>query len=133
MRCRRRVLHVASIVAVLGACSGGGTGGSSTTADSGSLLPVPAASSGAVEGGAGFSLTTIHGRVYAWGKNTSGEVGDGSTTDRATPVAVRGISETVVAIAAGSSHALAVTTSGAVFAWGHNASGQLGDGTKTDS
>src|SRR6185312_15197966 len=68
------------------------------------------------------------GTVWAWGSNTSGQLGDGTTTQRAAPVQVTGLSG-VTAIAAGSNHSLAVKSDGTVWAWGTNAAGQLGDGT----
>jgi alpha-tubulin suppressor-like RCC1 family protein len=71
------------------------------------------------------------GHVYAWGRNSAGQVGDGTTTNRSTPVPVAGLSG-VVAIAAGSAHSLALTRDGSVYAWGHNGYGQLGDGTTTN-
>ena len=66
------------------------------------------------------------GTVWAWGDNGSGQLGDGSTTDRSTPVQVSG---RVIAIAAGSYHSLALKSDGAIWAWGSNGSGQLGDGS----
>ncbi|MCN9243591.1 Ig-like domain repeat protein [Streptomyces sp. RY43-2] len=76
---------------------------------------------------------TSDGRVLAWGFNRYGQVGDGTTTDRLTPVEVHlpaGVQ--VTAIAAGDLHSLALTSDGRVLAWGFNSSGQLGDGTTTD-
>ena len=66
--------------------------------------------------------------IWAWGRNDSGQLGDGTLTRRLSPGQVRGLSE-VVAIAAGSYHSLAVKTDGTVWAWGWNQYGQLGDGT----
>ena len=77
-----------------------------------------------------LALTTS-GEVWAWGANDYGQLGDGTTTDRYTPVLVEGVSD-VVAIASGWIHSLALTTNGEVWAWGANTSGQLGDGTTTD-
>jgi alpha-tubulin suppressor-like RCC1 family protein len=69
------------------------------------------------------------GTVFAWGHNLYGQAGDGTSgTDRTTPVQVQNLSG-VKAIAAGGSHSLALKTDGTVFAWGHNAFGQLGNGT----
>ena len=72
------------------------------------------------------------GMVWCWGDNTYGQLGDGTTTSPETAVAVRGLGEPVQALAAGLSHACALTTEGNVWCWGNNQSGQLGDGT-TDS
>lgn len=73
---------------------------------------------------------TSAGTVLAWGENRDGELGDGSTVNRFTPVAVQlpaGV--LVTAIAAGFSHSLALTSDGRVLAWGDNSVGQLGLGT----
>lgn len=84
---------------------------------------------GALAGGSSASYALKADRtLWAWGWNSSGQLGDGSVTQRLTPGAVSGLSD-VVAIAAGTSHALAVKADGTVWAWGANASGQLGDGT----
>ncbi|NIL42921.1 permease [Salinispora arenicola] len=76
---------------------------------------------------------TSAGTVLAWGQNVHGQLGDGTTTSNSTPVDVDLPAGTeVTAIAGGDSHSLAVTSAGAVLAWGNNSSGQLGDGTTTD-
>ncbi len=70
------------------------------------------------------------GRVFAWGGNFQGQVGNGNTSDFvATPVEVTGPhwSRRVLGIAAGGSHSLAYDLAGNVWAWGQNTSGQLGD------
>jgi alpha-tubulin suppressor-like RCC1 family protein len=71
------------------------------------------------------------GTVWAWGANTKGQVGDGSTTHRLTPVQVTGLSD-VIAVAANNSSAYALKKDGTVWAWGNNSVGQLGDGTFVD-
>lgn len=68
------------------------------------------------------------GTVWAWGGNYNGELGDGTTTDRHTPVQVSGITG-ATAVAAGWGSAYALNGDGTVSAWGYNTSGQLGDGT----
>ncbi len=77
-----------------------------------------------------FDQHCVDGTVWAWGENFSGQLGDGSTTQRAAPKRVPNLSA-VKAIAAGSHHSLAVLTSGKLASWGFNDFGQLGDGTKT--
>jgi alpha-tubulin suppressor-like RCC1 family protein len=77
------------------------------------------------------------GTVWAWGYNPDGRLGDNTTTDRLTPVQVKGPEGVgyltgVVAIAAGSSHSLALLSDGTVWAWGENNAGQLGDNTATE-
>ncbi|HEX6630569.1 MAG TPA: hypothetical protein VF048_05740 [Gemmatimonadaceae bacterium] len=69
------------------------------------------------------------GRAYCWGANDQGQVGDGSTTTRATPVAVSSGSTRFTALAAGGVHTCGLTAAGAVLCWGSNQYGQLGDGT----
>ncbi|MGH3391638.1 MAG: RCC1 domain-containing protein [Actinomadura sp.] len=78
------------------------------------------------------ALTTA-GDVYAWGFNIFGQLGDGTTTDAATPVqSTLPMGTTVTQLVAGVAHNLALTSTGEVYAWGYNAYGQLGDGTTTD-
>jgi Regulator of chromosome condensation (RCC1) repeat/Carboxypeptidase regulatory-like domain len=72
------------------------------------------------------------GTVWAWGSNSNGQLGNGTTTDSSTPVQVSGLSG-VTAVAAGSAHAIALKGDGTVWAWGSNSNGQLGNGTTTDS
>jgi len=76
-------------------------------------------------------VTPVH-TVYCWGRNTEGELGDGTTTDRLTPVAAKiplGVS--IDSVSAGQDHACALSTSFKVFCWGANVFGQLGSGFAT--
>jgi alpha-tubulin suppressor-like RCC1 family protein len=73
---------------------------------------------------------TGSGDAYCWGRGRDGQLGDGSRTDRSTPVRVSGIGP-LRSISAGSAHTCGVTREQAVVCWGGNASGQLGDGTVT--
>ena len=66
--------------------------------------------------------------AQCWGANDTGQLGDGTTTDRSSPAQVKGLVG-VEEIVAGDLHACARLTSGSVRCWGANAKGQLGDGT----
>lgn len=82
-----------------------------------------------VAGGTTHSLALrADGTVWAWGDNSSRQLGDGTTTMRLTPVPVSSIAN-AVAIAAGDNFSLALLSDGTVRSWGKNDIGQLGDGT----
>lgn len=69
------------------------------------------------------------GSLWAWGGNTYGQLGDGTTTQRSSPVK---IGDGYVSVSAGAHHSVAIKADGSLWAWGGNEFGQLGDGTKTD-
>ena len=75
---------------------------------------------------------TVAGSAYCWGRNISGQLGDGTTTNRPTPALVTGpAGVTFTQIATGNQHSCAVTASGAAYCWGFNLLGQVGDGSTT--
>ena len=71
---------------------------------------------------------TSTGAVHCWGNNFFGQLGDGTTTRRPTPVPV-GCGLSFTGIAAGDFHTCAVTAAGAAYCWGYNIEAQLGDFT----
>lgn len=96
-----------------------------------SVKPASAVQVMSIVGGYYHSLALKpDGTVWAWGDNTYGQLGDGTTVNKSAPVQVQSLSD-VVAIAAGDYHSLAVKSDGTVWAWGKNDYGQLGDGTTT--
>ncbi|PKO20932.1 MAG: RCC1 repeat-containing protein, partial [Chloroflexi bacterium HGW-Chloroflexi-1] len=109
--------------------------GDGTTTARSTPVAVVGLASGVVAVAAGDWHTcalTSAGGVQCWGNNRSGQLGDGTTTHRSTPVAVSGLASGVLAVAAGRHHTCAVTSAGGVQCWGANNYGQLGDGTTTD-
>ncbi|MFE2854895.1 RCC1 domain-containing protein [Streptomyces lavendulae] len=79
-----------------------------------------------------MAVTGTANSLHAWGQNTSGQLGDGTTDYRITPVAVPGLTG-IQLIAAGREHTVVLLGDNTVRSWGANGSGQLGNGTTTDS
>jgi alpha-tubulin suppressor-like RCC1 family protein len=72
----------------------------------------------AISAGPSHALALLNdGSVRAWGANSMGQVGDGTTADRDRPVAAQGV-RNAVAIAAGGRASLAILSDGSVMAWG---------------
>jgi alpha-tubulin suppressor-like RCC1 family protein len=126
-----RVALLATMCLVPTAC--GGSSKKSLTGTGAAPLSAPA--SPMIVAGERFSVELLpSGQLFEWGHNATGELGDGTSQMRPKPVAVRNLAPgtRVVGVAAGLNHVLALASDGTVWAWGHNFSGQLGDGTKVD-
>jgi alpha-tubulin suppressor-like RCC1 family protein len=75
---------------------------------------------------------TVAGPTLCWGLNEYGQIGDGTTTNRTSPITVAG-GHAFAAITAGLRHTCALDTTGAAWCWGDNTYGELGDGTQVRS
>jgi alpha-tubulin suppressor-like RCC1 family protein len=84
-------------------------------------------------GGGTTCAVKLDGSAWCWGYSGNGELGDGTTTSNATPVAVTGLGSGVAEVSAGWGFTCAVKTDGSLWCWGWNQYGQLGNGTTTDS
>jgi alpha-tubulin suppressor-like RCC1 family protein len=76
-------------------------------------------------------LLTPAGVPYCWGSNNWGQLGDATTTNRLSPVAVAG-GLMFASVTAGRAHSCGLTPAGAAYCWGNNQYGALGDGTTTN-
>jgi len=88
--------------------------------------PLVAVSAGVLHS-CGVAVTS---RVYCWGWNRDGEIGDGTKTDRPYPVRVLG-NAAFTEVRPGGGHTCALAAGGAPQCWGYNLSGQLGDNSNT--
>ncbi len=85
----------------------------------------------AVDLGAFYSCALLQdGTVRCWGDNSTGELGDGTTTNASTPVAVAGIGGAAT-VTAGGFHTCVRFPDGTIQCWGRNNAGQLGDPATT--
>ena len=120
-----------------GQLGNGSTATSSTTAVQVSGIDGTTAKATAIDAGDNFvCAVNSGGALKCWGLNTNGQLGDGTTTKRTTPVSVlasAGVSLSgVTAVTAGAGHACAVVA-GAIKCWGLNSNGQLGNGSTTQA
>lgn len=84
----------------------------------------------------GTCVITTRAKLVCWGKNVDGQLGDGSTQSKSTPIRVNSRDlrrRNVISVGMGTNHTCAVTEEGQIACWGDNAQGQLGDGTTYDS
>jgi alpha-tubulin suppressor-like RCC1 family protein len=101
------------------------------------LVPTAVTSQAAVSAGYLHSCTISSGKAYCWGDNSDGELGNGSTASSSVPVAVStsGVLSgvTLTQVSAGFFFTCALSTTGAVYCWGFNADGELGNNSTTNS
>ena len=115
--------------------NGYGQLGNGSLVNSATPVSVSGISSGVLDiclGGAHTCALMNGGGIKCWGYNSSGQVGDGTLTQRTTPIDVTGLSSDAVAIACGRWHTCALLDTGAMVCWGGNSEGQIGDGSTTD-
>ncbi len=115
--------------------NGFGQLGNNSTTNSSTPVPVESLSNVATLA-AGYDHTCAvvenSGTVQCWGRNSSGQLGNNSTTNSPIPVGVSNLNN-VTALAAGYNHTCAIVGNpGTVQCWGSNEVGQLGDGTTTN-
>ena len=98
-------------------------------------LPGTVISTGVAQVALGYGHTCAvlsDGTLKCWGWNNAGQLGDGSTTNRATPTATTALGSAVVQLSLGLSHTCAVLTGGVLKCWGMNMNGQLGIASTAD-
>jgi hypothetical protein len=82
------------------------------------------------------SALSLNGRVFMWGNNGHGNLGDDTFTARSTPTEITSAfsltsGDKIISLSLGSNHSSALSSNGRVFMWGYNYDGQSGDGTTT--
>jgi alpha-tubulin suppressor-like RCC1 family protein len=109
--------------------------GDGTTADRATPKMVPGlVGATAVAAGEAFVIALkSDGTVWTWGSNGSGQLGTNNSAAQTTSPAQVGGLPKIVAVAAGSYHALAIASDGSLWVWGYNNDGELGDGTYNNS
>ena len=131
--------HSCTVTTVGGVhCWGRGGAGQLGNGSNASINTTPVAVSGLAGGVVEISAHTQHvcavdgaGSLHCWGRNSFGQLGDGTQTNSNTPVLAT--TADVAAVAAGQVHTCAVSFGGALQCWGWNQHGTLGDGTNTNS
>ena len=92
---------------------------------------IPAALS---EGNNHYCAILDDGSVSCWGRNNNGQLGDGTNSNRNSPVSVNlGTNKTAVSISSSNDFSCALLNTGEVSCWGDNSYGILADGTTSNS
>jgi len=118
--------------------------GNNSTANS--SVPVKVDTSGVLAGKTIKQISTGHyhtcavasdNKIYCWGENNNGELGNGSTVDSRVPVAVNmtGVlaGKTIKQMSVGTYNTCVIASDDKVYCWGSNAYGQVGNNSLTDS
>jgi alpha-tubulin suppressor-like RCC1 family protein len=132
------LLHTCAVRSGAAYCWGNNTDGrvGNGTTSTSVLTPVAVVGMGSgvtsVVTGREHSCAIQSGAVKCWGSNSQGKLGDDTSTARSAPVQVVGLTANVTAVASTqlASHSCAIQ-SGALYCWGRNDEGQLGDGTNS--
>ena len=109
-----------------------GNGATSTSAVPTAVSALGSPATAVCAGNAHTCAVTAAG-TRCWGYGQYGQLGNGGTADSAVPVAVGSLATTAAPVASGGQHACAIDTAGAVWCWGEDATGQLGDDGSDDS
>jgi alpha-tubulin suppressor-like RCC1 family protein len=71
--------------------------------------------------------------LWAWGRNTNGQLGNGSTTSTSSPVQIGVLTNWSLAVGGSNNYSAAIKTDGTLWTWGANGFGQLGTGNTTNT
>ena len=103
-----------------------------TLVSGGHLFSTMAVAPSPVGGGTHCLAIGLDGNLYSWGRNDQGQLGDGTITNRISPVLVQGLpgGKTWIAVHAHTQYAsFALASDGSLYAWGWNTDGVLGTGS----
>jgi alpha-tubulin suppressor-like RCC1 family protein len=112
-----------------------GNGGTTNVTSPVQLIGLASSAVSIAAGSESTCALTDAGTVWCWGDNSNGQLGNGTFTESTVPVQVMDPAGNapltdVARIAAGQSHACAVTNAGAALCWGDNSKGELGNGSE---
>ena len=99
-------------------------------------VPIPGDNvASAVTGGEHACALTVDGRVFCWGMNEYGQIGNGTATasDVLQPVEITSLGNQVERVSAGFEHTCALMKDRTLYCWGHNVYGEIGDGTSQEA